>query len=297
MLRETVTSYTAACFIDTEQRCSLRSALIRLCVDLRPLDGPLAVIRTDPAPGFVALSKDDLLRLHRMCIEVGRVKNPNKNPVAEKAVQELEDEILRQDPARGSVSDLTLCLAVALLNSRIRSNGLSARELWCQRDQFTNSQLPISDLEVITSQHERRKINHPYNEKAKTPSCRRPGVVLVDVGDLVYLHIDRNKSRARDRYLVVSVDDNWCYIRKFCGNQLRSTSYKVKRSECYKVSSLCELPVRHRRGSDTSDEEGDSNPKICPTPPPIPAIPDVLSLPATEDVNSSRPDADNIGRP
>ena len=62
------------------------------------------------------------------------------------------------------------------------------------------------------------------------------------------------------------------------------------------MSSLCELPVRHRRGSDTSDEEGDSSSKICLTPPPIPAIPDVLSLPATEDVNSSRPDADNIGR-
>ena len=208
VLRETVTSYTAACFIDNEQRCSLRSALIRLCVDLRPLDVPLAVIRTDPAPEFVALSKDDLLHQHRMCMEVGRVKNPNKYPVAEKAVQELEDEILRQDPAHGSVSDLTLCLAVARLNSRIRSNGLSARELWCQRDQFTNSQLPISDLEVITSQHKRRKIKHPYSEKAKTPSCRGPGVVLVDVGDLVNLHIDRNKSRARDRYLVVSVDDN-----------------------------------------------------------------------------------------
>ena len=62
------------------------------------------------------------------------------------------------------------------------------------------------------------------------------------------------------------------------------------------MSSLGELPVRHRRCSDTSDEEGDSNPEICQAPPPITAIPEVLSLPATEDVNSSRPDADNFGR-
>ena len=31
-------------------------------------------------------------------IELGQAKNPNKNPVAEGAVQELETELLRQEP-------------------------------------------------------------------------------------------------------------------------------------------------------------------------------------------------------
>ena len=43
--------------------------------------------------------------------------------------------------------------------------------------------------------------------------------------------------RARDRYLVVKCDDDWVYIRKFSGKQFRQASYKVKRSECYKVPS------------------------------------------------------------
>ena len=33
-----------------ERHNSLRSALVSLCVPLRPLDGPIAIIRTDSAP-------------------------------------------------------------------------------------------------------------------------------------------------------------------------------------------------------------------------------------------------------
>ena len=96
VLRECVTSYTASCLIDDERRDTLRDSLVKLCIGLRPLDGPPAVIRTDPAPGFAALVKDALLSTYRLTIELGRVKNVNKNPVAEKAVCELEHELLHQ---------------------------------------------------------------------------------------------------------------------------------------------------------------------------------------------------------
>ena len=46
------------------------------------------------APEFVPLVDDSLLREHHICVEIGRVKNINKNPVAEKAIQELEGEIV-----------------------------------------------------------------------------------------------------------------------------------------------------------------------------------------------------------
>ena len=60
----------------------------------------------------------------------------------------------------------------------------------------------------------------------------------LNVGDLVYLYSDKDKSRARSRYLIVTVDGEWCYIKKkFTGNQLRANSYKVKLKECYKVPS------------------------------------------------------------
>ena len=51
----------------------------------------------------------------------------------------------------------------------------------------------------------------------------------------MYLHHDTSKLKSRDRYIVTATDNEWVYVRKFTGNQLRNASYKVKRSECFKV--------------------------------------------------------------
>lgn len=135
--------------------------MIHLCVELRPLDGPFAVIRTDPAPGFAALVQDELLTPHRISIEIGRAKNRDKKkPVADKAIQELEDEILRQDPIDRTVSALSRTLATSRLNPCIRNRGLSARDMWSQRDQFSNNHIPLADLDLITKQHAFRTANH-----------------------------------------------------------------------------------------------------------------------------------------
>ena len=90
---ETITSNSRAQIVDSEKRDCLREALIMLCSDLQPLEGPYAVIRTDAAPEFVSLVGDALLQKYHLSIEIGRVKNINKNPVAERAIQELEHEI------------------------------------------------------------------------------------------------------------------------------------------------------------------------------------------------------------
>ena len=95
VLREVVTSYTVTRLIDSETKDALRSALLCTCLELRPVDGPTAIVRVDPAPGFVALRSDSMLAQNHISIELGCVKNPNKNPVAERAIQELEEELLR----------------------------------------------------------------------------------------------------------------------------------------------------------------------------------------------------------
>ena len=185
VLRESVTSYTSTMVIEDERHHTLRDALLRLCIQLRPLDGPPAVILTDTAPGFKSLVNDQLLQLHRIVLELGNPKNPNKNPVAEKAVQELEIELLRQDPLGGAVSEVTLAVATANLNSRVRSRGLSSREMWYQRDQFSNRQLPMSDEDLITKQHDQRLVNHPYSMKSKAPLALPRPTPSIAVGDLV----------------------------------------------------------------------------------------------------------------
>ena len=287
VVRECTTSFTTATLVDNECHETIRSALIALCIGLRPLDGPFAVIRTDPAPCFQALTNDQLLKSHRLTIEIGRTKNINKNPVAEKAVQELQDEILRHDPGNRTVSSLSLTSAVASLNSRIRSNGLSSREMLLQRDQFTNSQIPISDRDVIIDKHLRREQNHDYSEKSKAPKGSTVKSPALDVGDLVYLYSDRNKTRARDRYLVVSTEPTWCNIRKFTGNQLRNMSYRVKKSECYKVPPFARDPV-HAAPEETSRDDCADDDILFNEPPPVPDIPSEIKT-QCEDIGSTPP--------
>ena len=288
VLRECVTSFTASTLIEDERHESLRSALIRLCIELRPLDGPPAIIRTDPASGFKTLIDDKLLQHHRISIEIGRIKNTNKNPVAERAVQELEAELLRLNPLGGTVSPLDLSIATATLNARIRSRGLSSREMWFQRDQFSNMQLPLDDRDLIIQQNEIRLRNHPHSERSKAPLGGIAESPTVSVGDLIYLHSDRNKTVARDRYLVVSLEGNWCNVKKFRGTQLRNASYRVKRSECYKVPSTLDLPTSNASLSVPSDDEDDAVPTPpVQAPPPYPP----LDIPWEISVPSSTPES------
>lgn len=68
------------------------------------------------------------------------------------------------------------------------------------------------------------------------------------IGDLFYLYSDRDKTKARLRYIVVSKNDEWLYIKKFAGQQLRSHSYKVKTSECFCVpTEVPTLPTKHQQ--------------------------------------------------
>ncbi|KAJ8378346.1 hypothetical protein AAFF_G00243660 [Aldrovandia affinis] len=217
-VRECVTSFTLSALTEDEHWETLRGSLLRLCLGLCPLDGPFAVIRTDPAPGFAALAGDEALTRQRLVVEVGNVKNVNKNPVAEKAVQELQ---------------------------------------------------------------------------AVPPS--------ILPGDLVYLYGDRNKSKARDRYLVSGIDGAWCSIQKFTGSQLHRTSYRVRLSDCYKVEGLLV-------GSDLlndrllSDEDSDDflpcGPDIPPAisePPPVPYLPSEDMSLAERTVPPSEPEGATIG--
>ena len=71
------------------------------------------MICVDPAPRFITLKNTNALQHLGISIEFGCVKNTNKNPVAEQAVLELEEELLRQEPARGSITELSFAIPTA----------------------------------------------------------------------------------------------------------------------------------------------------------------------------------------
>jgi len=109
--------------------------------------------------------------------------------------------------------------------------------MWTQQDQFSNHQIPLQDQNIIAQQNKQCIANHTHSEEVKAPISRRHPTKHITVGDLVYLLSNRNKRRARNHYLSIEVTGSFCNIRKFVGCQLRSTSYCVKTSDCYRVPS------------------------------------------------------------
>ena len=175
---------------------------------------------------------------------------------------------------------LNLCFQSLLQTSTLayETRFFFARELWTQRDQFTNEQLPLTDYNLIRQQHRLRNANHAHSEMSKSPGGALPKSQHIDVGDIVYLYADRNKTRSRCRYIVVSTDGSWLNISKFIGNQLRATSYRVKRAECYKV--VADTPD----STVTYEYEDEIDvPMTDATPEPLPSIPAQLSYPALPD--------------
>ena len=216
MLRECTTSFTASCLIRDKRHDTLRDALTQLTIGLHPLDGPRAIIRVDPGPGFTSMSNNDSLNHLNGTIDVDPIKNKNKNPVAEKAVHELEEELIRQEPGGRTASEVGLALATARLNSRLRL----PREMWTQRNQYTHEQLLLCDYQLILDKHAHRSTDHAFSEKYKNPCGLVPNAPPLQVGDIVYVVPHKDKSRARDRYIVVTVDPPWCFVKKFSGSQL-----------------------------------------------------------------------------
>ena len=105
-----------------------------------------------------------------------------------------------------------------------------------------------------------------------------PAVVPVEVVDIVYLYSD--KSRARSRYLVVSVDGGWCNIHKIARSQLCSTSYRVKLSESSRVP-VCGFAndLLHGASGPSLSDSVDGEVPMRATGPPPPKIPQEISLP------------------
>ena len=153
---------------------------------------------------------------------------------------ELEEELLCQEPGGGPVTELSLAIATAQLAT------LQPRPLDTTKPvlQWADT---INDLQHILAKQKARQANHPFSEVAKGGYWPQGPVPPLQVGDLVYVKSDRDKSRARDRYIIVtgSIGGKWCFIKKFSGLQLRATSYKVKLAECYAVPHTLPPPSYH----------------------------------------------------
>lgn len=248
VIRDTFSSFTNAILVPNETAPSLRQGLLRIILMLMSDNG--ATVRSDNASAFQCLVKDESLVSRGIKIDLGRSKNINKNPVAEKCNKELEEEFCKLKPEGGILSDLDLTIALNVLNSRIRNRGLSAKEILFQRDQFGGSQLSFSDCNFAESQREIRETNHDYSSKCKAPRGRRPEKFDFRVGNLVHLKSERDKNAARPLYIIVSLDSEFLYLRKFSGSCFRSKLYTVKYSDVYLSPTRQSNPILYTSQDD-----------------------------------------------
>ena len=103
--RDIYSSFTNALLIPDETGDKLRSALL-LCTSL--LRNNPSIIHVGNAPGFLSLNKDKSLKHKGITLEYGRIKNLNKNSVIDKAIQELELELLKVHGSGAAITDVQL---------------------------------------------------------------------------------------------------------------------------------------------------------------------------------------------
>ncbi len=224
IVREVLTSFTSASIIRDQKADTLRcgildnTSLIRL---------PSSVIRVDNAPGFASLKDDEILSKHGIKLDFGRIKNVNKNPVAERCNQELELELLHIDPSGNPVSNTNLQNAVKSLNTRIRSRGLSSQEMLLCRDQVTGDQLRVDDLVLSREQEITRERNHIHSAQSKAKGGLPARDADVTRGDLVFIKSEGSKNKSRDMYIVMDINDRMASLQKLTGSKFQSRKYDV----------------------------------------------------------------------
>ena len=235
LLRESISSFTDAMIIADEKSASLRDGIITLASKFRSSLSHPAVIRTDPASSLRSLVNDRALKSHSMSIQLGDEKNPNKNPIAEAGIKELRAELVKIQPLGGKITPVVLSQAVSNMNSRIRQNKLSSYEVWTQREMTTGDSLQLNDTNIIQDKIQQRVNHHVASAKYKARGKTNVEKADCKKGDIVYLYVDREKTKSRDKYLVIHVNGDFAVVQKFTGDQLRARRYNVRLTDIISV--------------------------------------------------------------
>ena len=143
------------------------------------------------------------------------------------------------------------------MNSRIRESGYSSTEIWTKRDMNTGESLSITDEGLANQKYNQRLSKHTPSAVYKGRGRTEEKVVEVKVGDLVYLYSDRDKTKARSKYMITEVlDDQQCVVQKFTAGLFKSKKYKVRRSDLIKVLQHANSVSDSDNCAESADEVG-----------------------------------------
>ena len=237
LIREKLSQFTITTFIPDETAQALGEAIFCNVVDLIPDSG--ATIQVDNAPGFQSLQKEhqlegSLLLKHGITVDLGRVLNKNKNPVAENGIKEFLKECLRANPSGGPLTGMQLAMVTKVMNGRVRNRGYSSKEILLQRDQSSLEPKILSDAQLGVDQFDKRQAAH------SKPSDKDHNSELL-VGQNVMLREGKSKTKGRELFKVIKLymkdDELWATVLK-AESQLRAKEYEVKSSELIPIPGL-----------------------------------------------------------
>ena len=237
IVRECMSQFTRAKLIQDQKADTLRRALLSLILDIIPDSG--TVVRVDGATSFQSLEAESMmdnspLKSLGVKIVVGRLLNKNKNPIAENAVKEVQKEILRLKNTIGPITEIELAIVTKNVNSRIRYNGLTPKEILYRRNTLTNLPIEVNDEEIIKKQLTNRQKSSQASFKHKGKSKKPTPEQTFKLGDLVLLRDHKSKNSPRSLYIVDSLpseETDWYILIRKLGQSLRSRVYKAKPEE------------------------------------------------------------------
>ena len=99
---------------------------------------------------------DKLLAKLNIELILGDPKNIDKNPVAERAIREIEDESIKIQSADKEITPAILAQATMTVNNKLRYLGYSSNELYTNTNNFTGEKLELSDAQLSDLQYENR---------------------------------------------------------------------------------------------------------------------------------------------
>ena len=233
--REKLSQFTLSRFVQDETQDSVQEALITLLVDIIPDSG--ATVQVDPGPSFVSLANtldQSVLADFGIKLDIGRIHNKQKNPVAENAIKEFRKEWLRYKPDGSALSEIDRAKITSIINRRIRLNGLAPKEFMLKRQCSNHEPIQVVDSEEGKQQFERRQKVNETQFVRDSVKLTPPSNYLPKVGDRIFIKEDLSKSRAREEYMVVKIfiKDNqpWITARK-TQKGFRNKEYLLKLSE------------------------------------------------------------------
>ena len=237
--RDLFSTYTTTAIIKSEQSNCLLKGIIECITPIR--SSGQVTIRTDSAPGFLSIENSSYLS--KLNIKLNTTDPSNKNSVAsvDNAIRELEEELIKLSPHDSSVNPSILAMATKSMNNKIRNRGLTAFEIMFARDSVNQQNLNLIDKNLIDQQMKLKEKNNQHLMNSRFKNSHEQNESF-QKGDTIALITDKDKTKARDIFMVTGVDKSKIQINKIIRYhsptpKIQSKSRIVPLPSAFKITS------------------------------------------------------------